>query len=85
MSDRADLAVMSVFGTDDGVADPADIEARMPDLPPTTEYVAIDGAIHSYFGDYGLQRGDGIPGVSRQTAQTEIAEASLGLLEELAS
>ncbi len=83
MSDRSHLAVMSVFGTADEIADPADIVERMPDLPTTTEYVAIDGAIHSFFGDYGLQRGDGTPGVSRADAQRGIAEASIGLLEAI--
>ncbi|MGB7880229.1 MAG: alpha/beta hydrolase [Ilumatobacteraceae bacterium] len=81
MSERTDLAVMSVYGTNDGLATPADIEERAPDLPASTEYVAIEGAIHSYFGDYGLQRGDGTPGVSRTVAQREIADASLLLLE----
>ena len=81
MSERTDLAVMSVYGTNDGLATPADIEERAPDLPSSTEYVAIEGAIHSYFGDYGPQRGDGTPGVSRTVAQREIADASLRLLE----
>ncbi len=80
MSERTGLAVMSVFGTDDGLTTPADIEERAPDLPSSTEYVAIEGAIHSYFGNYGLQRGDGTPGVSRTVAQRKIVDASLGLL-----
>lgn len=80
MSDRSDLAVMSVFGTADGVADPAKIADRRSDLPPGTEFVAVDGAIHSFFGDYGLQRGDGTPGISRESAQREIAEASIRFL-----
>ncbi len=83
MSERAGLTVMSVFGTNDGLATPADIEERASDLPSTTEYVAIDGAIHSYFGDYGTQRGDGTPEVSRTVAQREIAAASMGLLEAI--
>jgi predicted alpha/beta-hydrolase family hydrolase len=83
MSERAGLAVMSVFGTDDGLATPADIEERASDLPSSTEYVAIEGAIHSYFGDYGPQRGDGTPEVSRTVAQREIAAASMRLLEAL--
>ncbi len=83
MSDRSELSVMSVFGTADGVAEPADIEDRMSDLPPATEFVAIEGAIHSFFGDYGLQRGDGTPGVSREEAQREIADASIRLLQSI--
>ena len=83
MSERAGLAVMSVSGTDDGLVTPADIDEHKPDLPASTEYVPIDGAIHSFFGDYGLQQGDGTPDISRTDAQRQIAAASIGLLETL--
>jgi acetyl esterase/lipase len=83
MSDRTGLAVMSVSGTNDGLATPADIDERKPDLPASTEYVPIDGGIHSFFGDYGLQRGDGTPEISRADAQRQIADASIRFLETL--
>jgi predicted alpha/beta-hydrolase family hydrolase len=83
MSERTGLAVMSVSGTNDGLATPADIDERRPDLPAATEYVAIDGGIHSFFGDYGEQRGDGTPGTSRADAQGQIAAASISFLEGL--
>ena len=83
MSERADLAVMSISGTDDGLATPADIAEHEPDLPASTEYVPIDGGIHSFFGDYGLQNGDGQPGTTRADAQRQIADASIGFLDAL--
>lgn len=83
MSARADLAVMSVFGTNDAIATPTEIEESGAELPPTTQFVPIDGAIHSYFGDYGPQRGDGTSNVSRAVAQREIAAATLSLLSEV--
>jgi pimeloyl-ACP methyl ester carboxylesterase len=83
MSDRTGLAVTSIFGTNDGLATPADIEERAPDLPASTEYVPIDGGIHSFFGDYGLQNGDGSPGTTRADAQRQIADASIRFLETL--
>ncbi len=83
MSERADLAVMSVSGTNDGLATPAEIDERKPDLPASTQYVPIDGAIHSFFGDYGLQRGDGTPTITRTDAQRQIADASLEFLDTL--
>ena len=85
MSERTGLAVMSVSGTNDGLATPADIDERRPDLPASTEYVPIDGAVHSFFGDYGLQNGDGTPAISRTDAQRQIAEASIRFLESLAA
>ncbi len=81
MSGRAALRVTSVFGTNDAIATPTEIDESARELPPSTEFVAIDGAIHSYFGDYGPQRGDGTPAVSRDAAQREIATATVSFLE----
>ena len=41
------------------------IEASKGKLPPDTSYVVINGAVHSSFGDYGEQSGDGIATVDR--------------------
>lgn len=76
-----ELVVASVSGTHDGLATPDDIADSVDDLPAATAFVAIDGATHAYFGDYGTQRGDGEPGVDRDTAQREIVDATLALLE----
>ena len=83
MSERTGLAVMSISGTNDGLATPADIDEHKSDLPASTEYVPIEGGIHSFFGDYGLQRGDGQPDTTRADAQRQIAEASIRFMEAL--
>ncbi len=83
MSTRSDLAVVSVSATNDGLAEVADIEASVAELPPTAEFVAITGAIHSFFGDYGTQNGDGTPTIPRRQAQDQIAEATLDLLASI--
>ncbi|WP_107765325.1 alpha/beta hydrolase [Nocardioides terrigena] len=80
MAGRTDLAVASVSGTNDGLATPADIEASRADLPASTTFVAVEGAIHAFFGDYGEQPGDGTPTISRADAQEQIAEASIALV-----
>ncbi len=77
------VAVTSVYGSRDGLATPAKIDAHRPDLPPSTTYVEVAGAVHSYFGDYGPQGGDGTPTVSRSAAQQQIVAASLALLRRL--
>ncbi|MEP6799324.1 MAG: alpha/beta hydrolase [Lapillicoccus sp.] len=82
---RTDLAVTSVSGTSDGLATPADIEASRSTLPAATRFVAIEGGVHAYFGDYGAQPGDGTPGVDRATAQTQVVAASTTLLGALAT
>ncbi len=78
-----DLAVTTVSGTQDGLATPADITASLADLPPDAESVAVEGGVHAYFGDYGEQAGDGLPGVDRSTAQEEVVRASLALMARL--
>ncbi|MET0693841.1 MAG: alpha/beta hydrolase [Propionibacteriaceae bacterium] len=77
---RTDLKVLSLSGTNDGLATPADIEKSKPDLPPSTRYVAIKGGVHSFFGDYGDQPGDGTPTVSRAVAQTQIVKFTQAFL-----
>ncbi len=79
LADR-DLVVASVSGTLDGLSTPEDIEASRPLLPPSTTFVAIEGAVHAFFGDYGEQSGDGMPTVSRAEAQEQIVEASVALM-----
>jgi hypothetical protein len=41
--------------------------------------------VHAFFGDYGDQRGDGEPTVSRQEAQARIVEATSTFLDSLPS
>lgn len=70
-----DVDVTSIYGTRDALSDPAAV--RQAPLPPDTEFVAVPGAIHAYFGDYGPQSGDGQPTTSRAEAQRQIVAATL--------
>ena len=83
LRERTGLDVTSVFGTEDGLATVADIEASRADLPPDTEFVPIEGGIHAFFGDYGAQSGDGTPTISRDDAQTQIIAATLDQLDRI--
>ena len=74
----------SISGSNDGLATPAKVDAAKAKLPPDTRYVVIDGGIHSFFGDYGLQSGDGTPSVSRHAAQEQIQTATLELMQRVA-
>jgi dienelactone hydrolase len=78
------ITVLSVSGTADGLATPSDVEASKANLPADTTYVAVEGAVHSYFGDYGEQRGDGTPTISREEAQQQIVAATLQWLNSTA-
>jgi dienelactone hydrolase len=77
------VKVLSVSGSNDGLATPADIEASRADLPPTARFVVIDGGVHAYFGDYGPQGGDGTATIPRENAQAQIKAATLEFLQQL--
>lgn len=83
ISDRSGLAVSSIYGTNDGLAEPERILASASDLPPNAVFVPIEGAVHSDFGDYGLQPGDGQPGITRTEAQSQIIDATLALMSRI--
>ena len=83
IADRTALQVTSISGSNDGLATTAKIDATKNRLPPDTRYVVIHGAIHSFFGDYGLQSGDGTATITRDQAQAQIRAASLDLLRRV--
>lgn len=77
------LKAISLQAELDRVADPADVVAGLQRLPAGSELVRIDGAVHSFFGRYGPQAGDGVPTVSRSVAEAQVVktiEAYLGSL-----
>jgi Alpha/beta hydrolase family len=82
--ERGDLKVVSVFGTDDGLVSPTEIEQSKVNLPAATAYVEVPGAAHSWFGDYGEQPGDNPGYGDRAAAQAAMTEAARALLASLA-
>jgi hypothetical protein len=78
-----ELAVVSVYGTRDGLATEEEIAASRPLLPAETRWVAIVGGNHAQFGWYGPQSGDNPATISRQAQQQEVVAATLVLLAEL--
>ncbi len=83
LSDRTDLVVTSIYGSEDALTTVSDVSADRPDLPPGTDYVLIEGAIHAHFGDYGEQPGDGEALISRDDAQDQIIDATVAALAGL--
>lgn len=75
------LPTVAISGTADGFSTPADIEANKSHLPPKAKYVLIEGGIHSFFGDYGVQPGDGVTTVDRAEAQKIIIAETSALLK----
>ncbi|MEV4989000.1 alpha/beta hydrolase [Pseudarthrobacter sp. LMD1-1-1.1] len=80
---RTGLSVLSVSGTKDGLSTPDKIQASRELLPADTEFIAVQGGVHAFFGDYGDQPGDGEPGISRSAAQQQIGTATVSFLGQL--
>ncbi len=81
--DRRDLKVLSVSGSADALVNPSEIDASKADLPASTTYVSIRGAVHSDFGDYGRQPGEGTPTIDHSMAQANVQQVTLDLLASL--
>lgn len=60
-----DLAVLSLYGSEDLIASETNIFSRKELLPPFSVYAKLMGANHAGFGFYGPQRGDGKATISR--------------------
>ncbi|WP_062072716.1 alpha/beta hydrolase [Demequina sediminicola] len=76
--------VLSISGTEDGLSTPAKVEASRELLPADATFIVIEGASHAYFGDYGVQSGDGTPTISHDEARQQISEATVDFVNALA-
>ena len=80
---QSDLMVLSMYGTNDLVADYEKIEASKALLPADTQFVPIEGGNHAGFGWYGPQAGDGEATISREEQQTQVVQATVDFLKEV--
>ncbi len=60
------LNVMSLYGSEDKVLNLEKYNQSRSNLPSDFAELVIDGGCHSYFGDYGMQDGDGDPAITRE-------------------
>ena len=60
----SNISVLSVYGSEDHVLNMNKYQVNKKNLPDDLTEKIIPGGIHSYFGMYGLQKGDGTPAVS---------------------
>ncbi len=80
---HAGLHVVSIFGSQDGLATSEKIHVSRLLLPADTTWVQITGGNHAQFGWYGDQVGDNPASISRADQQAQVVAATLGLLERL--
>ncbi len=77
------LAVVSIYGTRDGLATADKIDKSRALLPANTRWTPIEGGNHAQFGWYGAQPGDGQATISREEQQRQIVAATLDLVQGL--
>lgn len=68
----------------DGVAEADAVRGGLARLPATAEHVVVPGAVHSFFGRYGPQAGDGTPTTSRADAEAFIVAEVVDFLADIA-
>ena len=80
LSDTA-LSVLSIYGTQDGVLNRQKYEECRKNYPEGLREVVLEGGCHANFGDYGAQKGDGVPTISREEQLKRTADAIAAMLE----
>ena len=61
---QSGLEVYSVYGSEDQVLNMENYEKYRKNLPTDIKELIIEGGCHAFFGDYGVQDGDGIPSIT---------------------
>lgn len=77
------IKALSVYGTNDSVANAQGIQNSAAMLPPDTIFVAVDGGNHSGFGWYGLQPGDTEASITPADQTDQTVDATSTLLASL--
>ena len=70
---------LSLLAENDKVLNWNKYESSKKNLPNLTE-VTIKGGIHSYFGDYGIQRKDGTPTITVEEQRKEVVSSIVSFL-----
>ena len=74
------LPVLSLIGERDSVVNPEALASAWARLPADTQRATVAGGVHSFFGRYGPQQGDGTPTVPRADAEQWIIAVVEGFL-----
>jgi len=78
---ETDLAVLSVYGSEDTVMNRVKYDENKVNLPGNFTEIVLEGGCHAYFGMYGAQEGDGKPGISNEAQIFLTAEYIAGMME----
>ena len=76
------LAVLSLYGSDDGVLDLAAYNDAKKYMPDDYKEFVIMGGNHAQFGDYGRQAGDGIAAITAAEQQQVAVDEIVAFIEK---
>ena len=77
------IKVVSIHGSNDGLATDAKIQNSLKNLPGDARVILIEGGNHAQYGNYGPQAGDGVATISREEQQQETVTEIVKLASEL--
>ena len=80
---KSPLKVVTIHGSQDGLATPAKIADSLKLLSSGTTDVLLDGGNHAQYGNYGPQAGDGVATMSREEQQRLATQAVVELAQQL--
>jgi len=83
--DSADLSdntisAVSIYGTTNDIPNTENFNDKKHLLPSDTRFIAIEGANHAQFGDYGPQKGDVVASISLAEQHEQVAEIMLDFI-----
>jgi hypothetical protein len=74
------VPVLSIFGTTNKTPNTENFDDKKYLLPADTLFMAIEGANHAQFGDYGPQKGDVVASISLSQQHERVAEMMLDFI-----
>ncbi len=77
---KTNLKVMLIYGSEDYVLNRQKYGECKKNLPETYSEYIIDGGCHAFFGDYGEQKGDGIPTINPKDQIEDSVDAITGFI-----
>lgn len=75
------FSVLSLYGSEDGVLNKDKVEEGRKDMPADYTEICIDGGNHAQFGNYGIQKKDGIEFITAEEQQDLAASAILEMIQ----
>ncbi|PXY40236.1 alpha/beta hydrolase [Flavobacterium cheongpyeongense] len=78
----AEIPILKIYGSKDGVADEGSILKNKSKLPETAKFLKIEGANHCQFAYYGFQLGDDKADISREQQQKQTLMEILKFINE---